>query len=509
MPDYTTPPSPGVRLEHLLTEPARVLRTGVPVFLGLVNKEAIDAWNDGQDDPDERFLCKPLGEDTGPALVRKRGYLTLPSRAVGRSAEAQISDRSSHDPSAYLQAMPVRTHTRRYRDKVRSSLGAAGPAPAGQGQASDGDLLKAIGTKPQRFTVWPQFELTYRGLETAGFLTYAVRGFFENGGNLCYVQLLAYGTGRGGRGQPPAPQDVVVALSAALEAGLATLAMYDDYDLVCAPDLMWEPSLRENPQQVARLQDLVMAHCAQLGERMALLDAMPGGEKSPAGVIAHRDLLSGEAGALYYPWVRVPGGPEATRGHVPPCGHVAGVYARTDTRIGVHKAPANEVLEGVVDLWAHLTNDDQGPLNDLGINCLRAFPQRGIRVWGARTLSRGTTWRYVNVRRVVLTAARWIAANLSGVVFEPHTELLWARITRDLTVYLGDLARRGALAGPEGEAVFYVKCDAETNPPETRELGLVITEVGLQPAAPAEFVIIRIIHGPAGVEIGDPTIRTA
>jgi hypothetical protein len=509
MEEYATLPAPGVRLELVLTEPARVLRTGVPVFLGLVNEADIKAWNEEHDDPDnpddadERFLCKRLDGDTGPAIVRKRGYLSLPSRAVGRASEEQISDPFSHDVTTYLRAVPGRARSERYRAKIRSSLGAAGPPRATPAtQTPDGDLLKAIGTKPQRFTIWLQFEQTYRGLASAGFLSYAVRGFFENGGNLCYVQLISYPP-------PGGPQDVSLALTTALEAGLGTLANYDDYDLVCVPDLMWESSIRENPKEAARLQDLVTAHCAQLGERMAILDSVPGGEKSTADVIAHRDLLHGEEGALYYPWVRVPGGPEATGGYVPPCGHVAGVYARTDVQVGVHKAPANEVLEGVVDLSGHLRSDDQGPLNDLGINCLRAFPQRGIRVWGARTLSRGKTWHYVNVRRVVLTAARWIASNLSEVAFEPHTELLWARISRDVTAYLTDLARRGALAGPQGEGVFYVKCDAETNPPETRELGIVVTEIGLKPAAPVEFIVIRIIHGPAGVEIIDPHPRTA
>ena len=484
MEEYTIPPAPGVRRELLLTEPARVLRTGVPVFLGLVNEADIKAWNDEHDNPDdadERFLCKRLAGDTEPAIVRKRGYLSLPSRAVGRAAEEQLSDPFSRDVTTYLRARPGTTRTT---------------------QVSDDDLLKAIGTKPQRFTIGLQFEKTYRGLASAGFLSYAVRGFFENGGNLCYVQLISYPP-------PGSPQDVPLALTTALEAGLETLATYDEYDLVCVPDLMWESSIREKLKEVARLQDLVIAHCAHLGERMAILDSVLGGEKSAHAVIAHRDLISGEEGALYYPWVRVPGGPEGTGGYVPPCGHVAGIYTRTDRQVGVHKAPANEVLEGVVDLSAHLSSDDQGPLNDLGINCLRAFPQRGIRVFGARTLSRGTTWRYVNVRRVVLTAARWIASNLSDVVFEPHTELLWARITRDLTAYLGDLARRGALAGPQGEEVFYVKCDAETNPPETRELGIVVTEIGLKPAAPVEFIVIRIIHGPAGVAIIDPQPKTA
>ena len=327
MEDYVAPPAPGVRLELVLTEPARVLRTGVPVFLGLVNEAAIKAWNDEHDDPDnpddadERFLCKRLAGDTGSAIVRKRGYLTLPSRAVGRAAEEQLSDPFSRDVTTYLQAVPGRARTARYRARIRSSLGAAG-APAAP-RAPDADLLKAIGTKPQRFTIWPQFEQTYRGLASAGFLSYAVRGFFENGGNLCYVQLISYPP-------PGGPQEVPLALTTALEAGLGTLATYDDYDLVCVPDLMWESAIRENPKEVAALQDLILAHCAHLGERMAILDSVLAGEKATADVIGHRDLLSGAEGALYYPWVRVPGGPEATGGYVPPCGHVAGVYrART------------------------------------------------------------------------------------------------------------------------------------------------------------------------------------
>jgi hypothetical protein len=130
-------------------------------------------------------------------------------------------------------------------------------------------------------------------------------------------------------------------------------------------------------------------------------------------------------------------------------------------------------------------------------------------VGGARTLSRGATWRYVNVHRVILTAARWIARNMNDVVFEPHSPRLWERITRELTTYFGDLARRGTLAGPPGEEAFYVKCDAETNPPEMREVGKVVTEVGLRPSAPAEFIVIRIMHGPAGVEIMGPQPQTA
>ena len=497
---------PGVRVEDLLTEHARALQPGVPVFLGLVSQAAIAARNDelnAQVDLDDQFLCKPLAGSSGPALVRKRGYLKLPSRAGDPALESQLSDRSSDNLSTYLRSMPDQARSASDRARARSSRG-TGPAPREQapaGEAPDGDLLKSVDPKPQRFADWLQFQRTYGDLAPAGFLSYAVRGFFENGGALCYVQLISYG-------EAGEPRDISGAIATSLEAGLATLAPYDNYDLVCVPDLMWEESIRSDLEQVARLQDVVMAHCAQLGERMAILDAVHGDKISTADVMKQRNLLTEEEGALYYPWVRVPGGPARTGGYVPPCGHVAGVYARTDQHTGVHKAPANEVLEGVVDLAVHLSDEDQGPLNDRGINCLRAFPRRGIRVWGARTLSRETSWRYVNARRVVLTAARWIAFNLSGVAFEPNTERLWARITRDLTAYLEDLARRGALAGPPGEPTFYVKCDAETNPPELRETGRVVTEISLRPAAAAEFIVIRIIHGAAGVKIVDPKSQT-
>jgi len=496
--------APGVHIEHILTEPARVLRTGVPVFLGLVSKAAINVWNAKQNNLDERYLCKPLHGELGPSIVRKQGYLKLPGRTSDAAVEPQISDRSSSDLTMYLRAMPLTARSASSRAKLRSTGGAAGPglAPA----APDGTLLKSISAKPQRFTVWPQFQQTYGDLASAGFLSYAVRGFFENGGNLCYVQLISYGQSEDATGVRRGPEQ---ALAEAVDVGLTTLAPYDDYDLVCLPDLFWESAIRRDLHLATALQDEVLAHCVQLGDRMAILDSQFEEVGSAVDVQAQRVRLRGENGALYYPWVRVPDGPEQTGGYVPPCGHVAGIYARADARVGVHKAPANEVVEGVIDLSVHLSDDDQGPLNDMGINCLRAFPRRGIRVWGARTLSRGTAWRYVNVRRVILTAVRWITYNMSDIAFEPHTERLWNRITRELNAYFGDLARRGALAGPPGEETFYVKCDAETNPPEMRETGRVVTEIGLRPAAPAEFIVIRIIHGPAGVEIMGPQTQTA
>ncbi len=488
MEEYRTP---GVRIEHILTEPARVLRTGVPVFLGLIDEAAIV--------PVARFLRKPLGDHPGPAIVRRRGYLKLPDRPGAPAVEPQISDRSSEDMSLYLRSMPLAPRSAAARETVVRSGGAAGP---GLTPEISGRQLAALSSKPQRFTVWPQFQQTYGDLAGAGFLTFAVRGFFENGGALCHVQIISYR-------ESAQTSDDPANLENALAAGLDSLAAYDDYDLVCVPDLMWEPTRRADVVRVAALQNLVLKHCAALGERMAILDSVGGRDDAAHDVQSQRDLLDGGHGALYHPWVRVSGGPAQTGGYVPPCGHVAGIYARVDARVGAHKAPANEIVEGVLDLSVHLSDEDQGPLNELGINCLRAFPRRGIRVWGARTLSRVESWRFVNVRRVILTAARWITYNMNDLVFEPHTERLWDRITRELTAYFGDLARRGALVGPPNQEAFYVKCDAETNPPETRELGMVVTEIGLRPAAPTELIVIRIIHGPAGVEIVGPQTQSA
>lgn len=348
--------------------------------------------------------------------------------------------------------------------------------PAFLGLAETG----AVNT-PHELTLWPQFGEEFGAPLSDGYLAYAVRGFFENGGQLCYVVRL----------------DDALPPEESLREGLEVLAPLDTVDLVCAPDVM------TNAAWATVLQQMVLDHCQATGDRFAILDALP--NVTVDQVLIQRQGLRGANGALYYPWVRVLDRAAADGDFFPPCGHVAGVYARSDQRIGVHKAPANEVLEGVLDLAIDLTNDQQGRLNPEGVNCLRAFPGRGIRVWGARTLSDDPAWVYVNVRRLFLTAGRWIERNLAGAVFEPNDRRLWTRIVRELTAYFNDLFKRGALKGRTPQEAFYIKCDAEINPPEVREEGMVVTEIGLAPAAPSEFVVVRIIHGATGVTIAGPT----
>ena len=323
--------------------------------------------------------------------------------------------------------------------------------------------------KLQMLSLWSQFG-TYVGPQYKGcMLASAVKGFFANGGHWCYVVVLRDRS------------------MESLDAGLLAISRVNTLDLVCAPDLGGKDFIEQ--------QQRVVDHCDEMGDRFAILDSRP--EMPRDGAWEQWSCLGGRNAALYYPWVKVHGfnGELET---VPPCGHVAGVYSRSDRGTGVHKAPANEALEGVVDLDRRLTSRDQDWLNPKGINCLRSFPGRGIRVWGARTLSGQPDWMYVNVRRLFLTAARWIDWNLLEMSFEPNDARLWSRIERKLGEYFTEQYRLGALKGTRVEDAFYVKCDGETNPAETRALGQVVTEIGLAPATPFEFVVVRLIRGARG-----------
>jgi len=280
--------------------------------------------------------------------------------------------------------------------------------------------------------------------------------------------------------------------------------MLEQADLVCAPDLMRAAAGSSGPDLdvVAAMQQQILDHCRKPGGRFAVLDGLA------SQVERQRAKLSGDNGALYYPWLWAPG-----RGgsplHLPPCGHVAGIYSRGDRAVGVHKAPANEPVEGALDLGVDLGEREAGALYQQQVNCLRAFPGRGIRVWGARTLSADPAWRYVNVRRMFLTLGRWIERFMEALVQEPNDIRLWVRIMRDLSAYLEGLYQRGALKGRAPDEAFYVKCDGETNTRAAIDAGMVVTEIGVALSAPAEFIAVRIIHGAGGVSIATAPAQPA
>lgn len=307
-----------------------------------------------------------------------------------------------------------------------------------------------------------------------GYLTDAVKGFFENGGTRCYVAV-----------RPNSTQNREVQLKEAI----ADLAPFTDLDLVIVPDAM---ALADRDAAL-RVQRAVIEHCATgrvLRDRLTILDAWGG--STPEGVVDQCNSIRINQSeplnaALYYPWIK------NTQGRlIPPGGHIAGIFARSDQTRGVFKAPANEEVRDAIDLETAIDNSIQDILNPQGINSLRFFPGRGIRVWGARTLSQDSHWRYVNIRRIFLTLNRWIEINLQWATFEPNSPQLWLRIQRELNSYLTQLWQAGALQGQTAEQAFYVKCDAETNPSEIREIGQVITEIGLAPNSSAEFIIVQI-----------------
>jgi len=384
-------------------------------------------------------------------------------------------------------------------------------------------LIEPDSFAPVLITRWPEFEVQFGGpwlmevdgeKRLASYLWYAVRGFFQNGGERCYIVRLA------------APEP------AALLDGLESIGTIDDIDLVCFPDLFgagvdlrrWRKESNKtwslSPQQVGYVQTILVQHCISVGGRMAILDTLQSSEfsrhsglklaaESPWEYASRLwSAVDGPDGAIYYPWMKVQSRDEDGLIAVPPCGHVAGVIARTDRERGVHKAPANEVVRGVVDLDHLVTTAEQDFLNPKGINCIRSFPGRGIRIWGARTVSAHSEWRYVNVRRIFLTAMRWLNKYGWAVAFEPNTPRLQRAVERELTAYLNSQFRRGALKGRTPEEAFYVRCRPENNPQSLRDEGKLLTEVGLALSAPLEFVVVRLIFGETGVEIDGPVAAT-
>ena len=351
--------------------------------------------------------------------------------------------------------------------------------------------VPAAAKQPVLITNWSQFTRTFGDLVGSSTLptstgtptvdpgyqqlAQAVYGFFNNGGSRCYVARVTVDTD--------------------IDAVLTALATIDEIALVCAPGL-----------QSDVVRGKIVAHCAATADRFAIFDG-PQFEQdltvltriaaaTPPGVMPAKTDLA----AWYYPWITVfdPGTQlmnSASGGAlaVPPSGHLAGIYARVDTERGVFKSPANEVIRGALGVTHALSKADQDGLNPLGVNLIRVL-NNNITVWGARTVGgdANAELKYISVRRTLLFLRESIQEGTQWAVFEPNTPSLWAQITRNITAFLTTVWRSGALFGTTPAEAFFVKCDAETNPPELRDLGQVVTEIGVAIARPAEFVIFRI-----------------
>lgn len=274
--------------------------------------------------------------------------------------------------------------------------------------------------------------------------------------------------------------------------GLEGMEIAEDVTMICCPDLMsaYQQGLIDRAG-VKAVQTAMINHCERNADRVAILDSLP--DMKPQEVYDWRmkgTNYDSMFAALYYPWISVMG-PRGKPIAIPPCGHIAGIWARNDSERGVHKAPANEIVRGALESTYEITKGEQDVLNPDGVNCIRTFAGRGLRVWGARTLSSDPAWRYINVRRLFNYIEKSIERGTQWVVFEPNDPNLWARVRRDVGAFLTVCWRDGMLFGLTPQEAFYVKCDAELNPPEIRDQGKLIIEVGLAPVKPAEFVIFR------------------
>jgi len=291
-------------------------------------------------------------------------------------------------------------------------------------------------------------------------LAHAAYGFFRNGGTRCYVTWIS-------------GKEKITGVLDSFEA-------IDEITIDAAPG---------NLDVRGDIKD----HCQKMGDRIAILDSPETIDLSSAGVVEALKPFDSAYAALYFPWIQVYDPASNSNIYVPPSGHIAGIYARVDGQRGVHKAPANETIFGALDLKYSLSKAKQDGLNPSGINAIRKL-NGNILVWGARTLGgdANTEFKYINIRRHFSYLRDSIDKGTQWVVFEPNTPELWAKIRRNISAFLTVEWRKGALFGTTPQEAFYVKCDAETNPPEIRDLGQVVTEIGVAVVKPAEFVVFRL-----------------
>ncbi|MDL2232092.1 phage tail sheath subtilisin-like domain-containing protein [Ruminococcaceae bacterium OttesenSCG-928-L11] len=239
------------------------------------------------------------------------------------------------------------------------------------------------------------------------------------------------------------------------------------------------------------VQLALVAHCQNLASRFAVLD-VPLELSKPQDVLTHREIVDSDYAAMYHPWLQTYDMLAKKATYLPPSGAVCGIYARSDNTRGVHKAPANEVVNNCLGLSCLYNKGEQDLLNPAGVNLIRALPGQGIRIWGGRTCSSNSLWKYVNVRRLFIFLEETIKSQTNWAVFEPNDEVLWVRVRQTITSFLRDMYRNGALVGAsEGEA-FFVNIGYDTMTQQDILNGRLICEIGVAPSRPAEFVIFRI-----------------
>ncbi len=350
---------------------------------------------------------------------------------------------------------------------------------------------------------WPQFLKEYCRPDVQGTdLSRAVYGFFQNGGRRCFIVNIGDNprlTGGMRRREGLAVLEEVSEVAMVAAPGFSDPAAHDAL-LTHAEKMKDRIALLDPPEDVDDLAQLTRVGLLE-APKPASEEGEPKPPRGPPKGLRPRPSDRGY-GAFYYPWITTVDALSGKRVNVPPSGHMMGIYARTDVSRGVHKAPANEVVFGAGNLVRHITPEEQAELNQNGVNCIRYFPNRGIRVWGARTVADGDSqWRYVSVRRLFTYVEASIELGTGWTVFEPNDPTLWGNIRRDVGAFLLRLWRDGALLGRTPDQAFFVHCNEQTNPPEVIDAGQVVAVIGLAPVKPAEFIIFRIGQHAGGAEV--------
>jgi len=354
---------------------------------------------------------------------------------------------------------------------------------------------------PTPLTSWVEFESTFGNFSEDSYLAHAVYGFFENGGGVCYVVRVG-----AGRADSAGDQRVVQTASnlgpadfigsADVGTGLASLEVIEVVTMICAPDLMMAYQRGWiDLDGILLVQRAIIEHCERNGNRIAILDPPP--DLDAEQILRWRvdtAMYDSSFATLHWPWIKVDmrcDAPTSKMSFIPPSGHIAGIWTRCDAERGVWKAPANQLVRGALALETTITGDDQVLLKPVGINCIRAFGTRGILVWGARTLSSESTWRYINVRRLINYLAQSIADGTNWMVSEPDDPAVMEKAREQVERFLVGVWRNGALFGTTSDEAFSVTCNDSSHDSSENAARSFTFDIAVA-AVPAEFIRFRV-----------------
>ncbi|AFY37034.1 phage tail sheath protein [[Leptolyngbya] sp. PCC 7376] len=461
MPSYL---SPGVYVEEVPSGSAPIagVGTSIAAFIGTINPSAYQS---------DATTTQTVGSSAAPVAIgtgeggNKKSYIFADLYPISGSNYGFFADGEAAAVESVTNNDADKTVTVKFDASVASGAAITGFYDTEVSAASTSTY--AAESEIKLCTNFTEFKKYFGDFmdptgDTAGqnTLAHSVYGFFRNGGTRCYIVWIS-------------GQDKIAGVLEDFEA-------IDEITLVLAPGSL-------------ELRDDISSHCSKMGDRFAILDSQEEQDLSSTSLVADLKPFNSDYAALYFPWIEVYDPNSDSNIFVPPSGAIAGVYARVDSQRGVHKAPANESILGALSLKYAISKAKQDGLNPDGINCIRQL-NGNIRIWGARTLGGNANgeFKYINIRRHFNYLKESIDEGTQWTVFEPNTSELWAKIRRNVSAFLMIEWSNGALFGSTPEQAFYVKCDAETNPPEIRDAGQVVTEIGLAVVKPAEFVIFRI-----------------